>query len=132
MPNKKYDYDAPLCTVCGTRKCMTSGVNKTTNKVRFKKKCYTCSGHHDRRKKNDPDYTKFNSIQRPYKESIKRKRVTMTCEYCGFKAEDPCQLDIDHIDGNHKNNDPSNHQVLCANCHRLKTKRSKEGYYKDR
>ena len=31
------------------------------------------------------------------------------------------QLDIDHIDGNHSNNDESNLQTLCANCHRLKT-----------
>jgi 5-methylcytosine-specific restriction endonuclease McrA len=31
------------------------------------------------------------------------------------------QLDVDHIDGNHANDDPSNLQTLCANCHRLKT-----------
>lgn len=43
------------------------------------------------------------------------------CERCGFKAEHPCQLDVDHIDGNHKNDDPRNYQTLCANCHRLKT-----------
>jgi 5-methylcytosine-specific restriction endonuclease McrA len=31
------------------------------------------------------------------------------------------QLDVDHIDGNHRNNNPENLQTLCANCHRLKT-----------
>lgn len=43
------------------------------------------------------------------------------CTSCGFIAVNACQLDIDHIDGNHNNNDPNNLQILCANCHRLKT-----------
>jgi 5-methylcytosine-specific restriction endonuclease McrA len=46
------------------------------------------------------------------------------CNKCGFVAEDPIQLDVDHIDGNPSNNDPSNTQTLCANCHRLKTKQN--------
>lgn len=28
-------------------------------------------------------------------------------------------LDIDHIDGNNENNDPSNWRFLCPNCHRM-------------
>ena len=43
------------------------------------------------------------------------------CEVCGFIATNKCQLDIDHIDGDCKNNKFSNLQILCANCHRLKT-----------
>ena len=43
------------------------------------------------------------------------------CESCAFIAIHPCQLDVDHIDGNHFNNDESNLMTLCANCHRLKT-----------
>jgi hypothetical protein len=43
------------------------------------------------------------------------------CSKCGFVAENKCQLDVDHIDGNHRNNDEYNLQILCANCHRLKT-----------
>ena len=43
------------------------------------------------------------------------------CERCGFVPEHECQLDVDHKDANHSNNDPSNHQTLCACCHRLKT-----------
>jgi 5-methylcytosine-specific restriction endonuclease McrA len=45
----------------------------------------------------------------------------LICSRCGFKASRNCQIDIDHIDGNHANNDPSNLQLLCANCHRLKS-----------
>ena len=43
------------------------------------------------------------------------------CEKCGFKAEHSCQLDVDHVDGNHNNNDISNLMTLCANCHRFKS-----------
>ena len=43
------------------------------------------------------------------------------CEDCGFIPEHPCQLDVDHKDGNHSNNSEDNLQTLCANCHRLKT-----------
>lgn len=43
------------------------------------------------------------------------------CEHCGFVALHPCQLDVDHIDGNRDNDSPSNFRTLCANCHRLKT-----------
>lgn len=46
------------------------------------------------------------------------------CELCGFEPEHPCQLDVDHIDGDHSNNDPANLQTLCANCHRLKTQKN--------
>ena len=43
------------------------------------------------------------------------------CELCGFIAIHRVQLDVDHIDGDHTNNDIDNLQTLCANCHRLKT-----------
>jgi 5-methylcytosine-specific restriction endonuclease McrA len=48
------------------------------------------------------------------------------CELCGFKAEHSCQLDVDHVDGDHSNNNPDNLQTLCANCHRLKTFMNKD------
>ena len=48
------------------------------------------------------------------------------CEQCGFKAIHAVQLDVDHIDGNHFNNDVTNLMTLCANCHRLKTQRNSD------
>jgi 5-methylcytosine-specific restriction endonuclease McrA len=43
------------------------------------------------------------------------------CELCGFTAAWTGQLDVDHIDGDRDNNELTNLQTLCANCHRLKT-----------
>lgn len=45
----------------------------------------------------------------------------LVCNKCGFIAEHPCQIDLDHIDGDPQNNESSNLESLCANCHRLKT-----------
>jgi hypothetical protein len=43
------------------------------------------------------------------------------CEQCGFIPMHECQLSVDHIDGNNKNNELANLQTLCHNCHSLKT-----------
>jgi Zn finger protein HypA/HybF involved in hydrogenase expression len=79
------------CFVCGVFNVMYKGNNKYGNK------CDSC--HH-----------------RPYSREKK-----MYCENCGFKALHRAQLDVDHIDENHKNNVPENLQTLCPNCHRLKS-----------
>jgi 5-methylcytosine-specific restriction endonuclease McrA len=40
---------------------------------------------------------------------------------CNYKIRHSAQLQVDHIDGDHTNNDPGNLQTLCANCHTFKT-----------
>ena len=45
------------------------------------------------------------------KELIKYKIVRRTCQ----------QFDVDHVDGNHHNNHPSNLQTLTKQMHKLKT-----------
>jgi hypothetical protein len=74
----------------------------------YRKKCYKC---------RIPNYVK--SYKRGYYKFKKERELI--CMTCGFKAEHECQIDVDHIDGNHKNNAVGNLQLLCANCHRLKT-----------
>ena len=54
-----------------------------------------------------------------------------TCKICKFVAEDKCQLDLDHIDGDNSNNKYENFQTLCANCHRLKTHINNDGKWKN-
>lgn len=58
---------------------------------------------------------------RHYEGQSYKSHKKLHCGICAFVAVHPCQLDVDHIDGNRTNNEPDNLQTLCANCHRLKT-----------
>ena len=60
------------------------------------------------------------------------------CSQCGWGETNPhtnkVPLEIDHIDDDPFNHSPDNLQVLCPNCHAVKTKapsQSKGGRYKD-
>ena|ERR1700733_10672660 len=69
------------------------------------------------RKQNPEKVKQTNKLsKKPYTKYKKNH-----CENCGFIPIHSCQLDVDHIDANHNNNDINNLQTLCANCHRLKT-----------
>ena len=50
------------------------------------------------------------------------------CEKCGY-SENPHILEVDHIDGDKLNNDPSNLRTLCPNCHRSKHAPSSPTYH---
>ena len=98
-----YDENRPLCK-CGNM-CKKSCFSKKYARITYNSYCRSCAksmhGKKDIRLK-----------------TYKKDR----CDFCGFIAVHTCQLDVDHIDGNNKNNNPKNLQTLCANCHRLKTK----------
>jgi hypothetical protein len=74
-------------------------------------------------------YTEYTNTFHPYRKHRK--------DYCentdgrlGYVCESviriPAQLEVDHIDGNPKNNDPSNLQTLCSLCHKYKTLMQKD------
>ena len=102
------------------RQCLYCGINFITNN---RKKVYCCRNH----KQYAHTIRKYGShVNSSRKKYIKHIDKDTKCILCGFKALNKCQLDVDHIDGNHTNNSPNNLQVLCANCHRLKTFLSKD------
>lgn len=86
-----------------------------------------------RHQKNLAEYGGLGTIKKVYS----HHRSTH-CEGCGYtpltdervqSVEDPkirnrlarTLLTVDHIDGNHANNDPENLQTLCTVCHAIKT-----------
>lgn len=102
----KQQKERPICKQCNVNVGEWNYRDKTTGVVRYRSICKTC------RFINDESH--YKRYRKDY------------CERCNFLPEHICQLDVDHIDGNHKNNDPVNLQTLCANCHRLKTKESSD------
>jgi 5-methylcytosine-specific restriction endonuclease McrA len=87
--------------ICGNLQTSTGLINGRRYYSRY---CSSCKKSKDRRK----------------------VKVSLVCALCGFQAKHSAQLDIDHRDGNHANNDLENLQVICANCHRLKTIEEKD------
>lgn len=52
-----------------------------------------------------------------------REKVENKCSRCGWNKINPktkkVPVEVEHIDGNHLNNDPSNLDMICPNCHSL-------------
>lgn len=98
----------PLCSRCGTNECKKNGISKNGFQ-KYSRYCNPCE---------KAVYNLNDTKGREYSYKQHRKSA---CEVCNFIPEHPCQLDVDHIDGNKQNNEINNLQTLCANCHRLKT-----------
>lgn len=117
---KESIYIRAICTICNITKQGSKG--KIKGKETYMAFCYSCN---DLRR----GYTKSSNKNKISAKSY-RKNKKLYCEQCKFIAIHSCQLDVDHIDGNHTNDEESNLQTLCSNCHRLKTFINKEGAYK--
>lgn len=100
-----------LCVKCGKNAQKQRGPDK------FRALCSPC----DKRTFSPESRKRTTARSKDKKFRPYRKHLKDRCIKCGFVPVHGCQLDVDHIDGNHKNNDICNLQTLCANCHRLKT-----------
>lgn len=120
-----------VCTKCKIEKSFSDFRYHPLGKYNLQSRCKECQRIESREfTKKNPDYSK------KWHENNKDKKIAThrnwkyrkykknQCEVCNFVAIDWCQLDVDHIDGDHFNDDPNNLQTLCANCHRLKSKLS--------
>lgn len=70
-------------------------------------------------------------LANPNRNAPYRVHLGELCESCGFVPVHRVQLDLHHRDGDPDNNDPSNLQTLCANCHRLVTQMERGNVRKD-
>lgn len=67
-----------------------------------------------------PEHLKVKRKQLPNKLRYKMITEQPYCLTCGSTVAEGIRLEIDHIDNNPSNNDPSNLQVLCNLCNRGK------------
>jgi hypothetical protein len=104
---------APKCSIPGcTNHCHSTGYG------RYRKVCHE---HHVARTAVRSDIHK--KFRKDYCEN-KDGRLGFICT--GVILQPRWQLDADHIDGNSKNNNASNIQTLCKNCHAMKTMQNEE------
>ena len=113
----------PTCVNLGCnnpahRKNAKTKKNGSPRKARYRPVCAKC--HSANIGQSATQYGVV-SVKKDYCEN-KDGRVGLKCPVTDdafFKI--PGVLELDHIDGNHYNNDPANHQTLCCLCHRVKT-----------
>src|SRR5688572_24846652 len=110
--NRKKRIEGPFCRIEG---CNNLRKSKGRTKNGYQMWGGLCSKHRGHPASGSQRYKRVNNF--------------VPCEICGFIPVDRCQMDRDHINGNHKDNEPDNIQILCANCHRLKTKINQQGIF---
>lgn len=93
--------------------------------------CHHTVGQHN--KKTNKNKQVCNAHRTTKKHEVDRWKMNQGCAnsdgHYGFPCIckhilDPAQLDINHIDGNNDNRDPSNIEVLCKMCHTMVTLRN--------
>ena len=111
--------ERPLCTRCGIYPRKKGRYHKVSGNWSYGLLCKTC-WYRDRYDVQPDQYRPPKKRNKASKDMY-RRHVKLVCEWCSFEAVHSIQMDIDHIDNNHHNNDPSNLRSLCPPCHRLRT-----------
>lgn len=120
---KIYDLNGnPLCSCGGNKPCGKLG-KRPGGGYYYRPICNAC---HKKQlaAKHGLTVAELENTWHPYRKHRK--------DYCentdgrlGYVCESviriSAQLEVDHIDGNPKNNDPDNLQTLCSLCHKFKT-----------
>jgi 5-methylcytosine-specific restriction endonuclease McrA len=77
-----------------------------------------CSGN-AKRERSRVKFLKGVAMDRATQRSFVIERDGYQCKECGITTwlGEPAPLELDHIDGNAANNDPTNLRMLCCNCH---------------
>ena len=126
-------------TSCGTTYRNT--VNNPTRDPEVRLKISV--NHYDVSGKNNPMYGRRGWTAPSYKDGrsvilgdLWRKLALINkpqrCEICGNKPDKKRKLHVNHKDGNRKNNNLDNLQVVCSSCHNNKLhlrKRDKQGRF---
>ena len=124
-----------ICRLCGMNKPDEDFFYRGGGRKGQQADCKDCS------RKRAREYRQAN------RDKVAAYKMSKGCESCGFVAEHPCQLDLDHVDpntktykGSHKSydagwswarieNELSLCLVMCKNCHALRT--HNEGHWKN-
>lgn len=106
-------WKTKACVFCGTVKKIANGGKFCSHK------CQQAKQREDKRELFESGKLKLITNSRLILHFLK-ERDGYECSCCGITEwnNSPISLDVDHIDGNIKNNLPENLRFLCPNCHR--------------
>lgn len=115
----------PICVGCSLRPVARMS---HAGKCYWRKYCQTCAKakYTSAEKKKKIDRKASAKYYQKFRDSKLKP-----CTLCSFMPKYAAQMDWDHIDGNHYNNNSQNLQLLCANCHRAKSIENQDFKRKD-
>ena len=109
-----YKY-RPECISIGCNKFVTYSNKSSAGLPTWRSHCGRCHEASGGRGTFAPGVT---SIKKDYCENVDGRLGYI----CTSTIQNSCQLDLDHIDGEHYNHVSENIQTICKNCHSWKTK----------